>query len=326
MRRSALVFVLGAVFVPVLASAQEPRPDDVQSAAAAFGEAQRAQLRGDYAQAADLFELADRSAPNPAALRSAIRNRRAASQAARAATLAVEALTRYPDDAETHALADETLADLAPTLGRVHVACTPACSLAIDGRAAHDRSLERFEVFVEPGSHQLVASWGTSPPVTRELSAVAAEEESIAFEEPLEAEEEEEEIADGVAPPPIEPHQPPPPAPPPSSSGLHPGIFGALAGLAVVGLGITIWSGVDTLDAASAYRRAPSAAGYQDGIGRELRTNALAGVTSAVAVGAFVLAFFTDWDGDPAAGESVALVPSLFLSPEGGSVALSGAF
>ena len=216
MSRWALI-LLGVLLLPFGASAQEARPDDVQSAAAAFGEAQRAQLRGDYAQAADLFELADRSAPNPAALRSAIRNRRAASQTARAATLAAEAIARYPDDVETHALATETLAELSPSLAAVHVSCTPACSLAIDGRAAHDRALERFEIFVEPGSHELAASWGGSP-VTRTLTAVPAEDEAIAFEEPLAEEEVEEEIEDGVVTSAV--------PPPPPASGLHPGIFG----------------------------------------------------------------------------------------------------
>jgi hypothetical protein len=55
---------------PLPAFAQE----DVQAASAAFAEAQRAQLRGDFPRAAELFEIADQAAPSPAALRSAIRN------------------------------------------------------------------------------------------------------------------------------------------------------------------------------------------------------------------------------------------------------------
>jgi hypothetical protein len=201
------------------------------------------------------------------------------------------------------------------------VTCTPACALGIDGRAAHERSLDRFEVFVEPGTHQLVASWGAGR-VERELTAVAGAEESIAFEEPLEEAEEEEEIEDGITPQPV----PVAPAPPPSSSGVHPGIFGALAGLAVVGLGVTIWSGVDTLDAAAAYRAAPTQARYNDGIGRELRTNVLIGVTSAVALTAAVLLFFTDWDGDAPADHAGRWLPSLAISTEGAELALSGRF
>jgi hypothetical protein len=321
-RRFALIFSLFAVSTAGHALAQDPTPDDVQAAAAAFGEAQRAQLRGDYPQAADMFELADRSAPSPAALRSAIRSRRAAEQSSRAATLAADAILRYPDDAETRALADETLAELAPTLGAVHVTCTPACSLAIDGRAAHERSRERFEVFVDPGTHQLVASWGPGAPVSRELAAVAGQEETIAFEEPLQEAEEEEEIADGVVgvggePVPIVP----------TSTGLHPAIFGTLAGLAAVGLAVTIWSGVDTLDAASAYRRAPTQVGYNDGLNRELRTNVLIGVTAALGVTALVLAFFTDWSGGAtAAPERIVLLPTFFASPEGATFALTGRF
>src|SRR5260370_26192182 len=92
-----------AVFAILIASdatarAQKSPAEDVDGAARAFEEGQRAQLHRDYARAADLFELADRSAPNAAALRSAIRNFEAAGNAAHAATLAAPAIERYPND------------------------------------------------------------------------------------------------------------------------------------------------------------------------------------------------------------------------------------
>jgi hypothetical protein len=81
----------------------------VTAAAAAYQEAQQAQLVRDYARAAELFELADRAAPSPAALRSALRNHQAASHTARAASLALLARDRDAADAQSAQLAAAVL-------------------------------------------------------------------------------------------------------------------------------------------------------------------------------------------------------------------------
>lgn len=318
MIRLRSLLVLALVLVTASAHAQESA--DVHAAAAAFEEGQRAQLRGDFAQAADLFEIADRSAPNPAALRSAIRNHRAASQPARAATLAAEAQARYPDDAETSALAAETIATLGPTLGRVSVRCATPCSLTLDGRAAVEHLIEAYEVFVEPGEHTLVASWHGAGTERRSVEAHAGEASTIELAAPA--------VADATPPEHVEEHHDaPPPPPPPASSGIHPALFGTLAGLAVVGLGITIWSGVDTLNGAADYRMEPTHARYDDGIGRELRTNVLTAFTAALGVAALVTVFFTDWDDiSPGPDESITLRPSFYASPDGGGAMLYGRY
>jgi hypothetical protein len=169
--RAVLVSMLLAV--ATVASAQE---SDVQAAAAAFGEAQRAQLRGDFAQAADLFEIADRAAPSPAALRSTIRNHRAAGQSARAATLSAEASTRYPDDAETSALATETLTALAPSLGHVSLRCASECTVTLDGRA-----LESIPPTVaDAGQRLLRGMYGREQGPLVELEAEALRPERLA--------------------------------------------------------------------------------------------------------------------------------------------------
>ncbi len=300
------------------AASARAQPADVHAAAAAFEEGQRAQLRGDFAQAADLFEIADRSAPSPAALRSAIRNHRAASQPARAATLAAEAQARYHDDAETSALAAETLAALAPTLGRVNVRCATACSVTLDGRALLEHAAETIEVFVEPGLHELSASFHGLGSERREIEARAGEQTSLELSAPAPSEE-------PARTEPVAPAQPL--APPPPSTGLHPAIFGTLAGLAVVGLGVTIGSGIDTLNGAADYRADPTRARYDDGIGRELRTNVLTSVTAAVAVAALVTVFLTDWDDvAPGPDESLTLVPSFYATPEGGGAMIAGRY
>ena len=70
------------------------------------------------------------------------------------------------------------------------------------------------------------------------------------------------------------------------------------AGATAVAAGALLWSGLDTLSARDAYVAAPTEAGYNDGTGRELRTNALVGVTAALGVATVVGAvFFTEWSG-----------------------------
>lgn len=311
----ALVCSLGAA----PAHAQEA---DVHAAAAAFEEGQRAQLRGDFAQAADLFEIADRSAPSPAALRSAIRNLRAAGRSARAATLSAEARVRYPDDAETRALADETLTALAPTLARLAVRCDQACEVTLDARAIVEHTITAYELYVDPGPHTLVASWAGRPALHREVDAHAGDESVVELTAPA------------AAAPPPEHHVEAPPAPPappppaqPASSGVHPALFGTLTGLALVAIGTTIWSGIDVVNAAADYRADPTHARYDDGIGRELRTNVLTSLSAAFAIAAFVTVFFTDWDDiNPGPDERLTLVPSFYATNEGGGAMITGRY
>lgn len=304
-------------------AAQEVRPEAVAAAGAAFREGQSAQLAGDYARAAELFELADDTAPNPAALRSAIRNRRAAGNDARAATLAAEALARYPDDAETRALAEETITALSPSLGRVHLHCEPACTASIDGRAAHEHEGADVDLFVAPGSHTLVGAWTGRDTVTERFEVAAGARTELRLEAPAPAVV----AAEPEPEPEPDPEPEPEPVTPASSSGLSPAVFLVGAGLTAVSAGVMIWSGVDVLDARAAYVAAPTRAGYEDGVGRETRTNVLIGVTAALGVGTVVVAFFTDFGGTPStdrAGLEGAGLDALTIVPtDGGAAALA---
>jgi hypothetical protein len=74
--------------------------------------------------------------------------------------------------------------------------------------------------------------------------------------------------------------------PPPRSDRRNRRILYALLGTAAAGAGLSLWSGLDTLSARDRYRTDPTASGYQDGLGRQRRTNLLligTGVVSAVA-------------------------------------------
>src|SRR5688572_12759748 len=66
----------------VLSVAPVALAQDVSGAASAYSRGQQADLTGDHATAAELYELANSLAPSPEALRSALRARRNAGQLA----------------------------------------------------------------------------------------------------------------------------------------------------------------------------------------------------------------------------------------------------
>jgi hypothetical protein len=297
------------------AHAQKAPAEDVDGAARAFEEAQRAQLHRDYARAADLFELADRSAPNAAALRSAIRNFEAAGNAAHAATLAARAIERYPNDAETRRLAEHVTARLAPTVGELVVRCTPACSLVLDGGATPELPSAAHRIYVTAGEHAVIARFSDGRSASQAFSATAGAASELAIEAlPLPP-------ASSQSPPatPMSPAVPSArtvetqaavvaePAPRARDRRVSPA-------LAIVGIGLTaglagalIWSGVDTLSARDRYAAHPTLAGYNDGLSREHRTDWLIGSTALLGVATLAVAIFaTRWHRHPAGERRVA--------------------
>jgi hypothetical protein len=307
------VATLGAAALAA-APAEAQSASELQAAATAFQEGQRAQLRGDFAQAAELFDLANRTAPSAAALRSSIRMHQSAGHLARAATLADEARALYATDAATVALADEVLGVLAPSLGHLTVRCEPACALTADARIVSTDAVTTT-LYLDPGAHELSASWGARTLARSvDLTAGARLEVTLALAdvvEPVEAEE----------PAPVAPTLGDPPlAPAPTSSdsgdeaGLSPAFFGVGAGLTAASLVGAIVAGVDMLGARDRYVAMPTEAGWRDGVAREMVTNALIGTTVGLAVATVVLAIVTDWDGAP----QPSTAPRLALSPHAG--------
>src|ERR1051325_5385040 len=82
----------------VSAAAAPPDADRLKAAADEFDSGRRAFKIKDFENSAIHFENADRDAPSPEALQSAIRARKEAGHTARASTLAALALSRYPND------------------------------------------------------------------------------------------------------------------------------------------------------------------------------------------------------------------------------------
>lgn len=98
------------------------------------------------------------------------------------------------------------------------------------------------------------------------------------------------------------------------------------AGLTAVSAGVLLWSGVDTLTARDAYVANPTEAGYNDGVGRETRTNVLIGVTAALGVATAVSAiFFTEWSGRTRTS-AARVVPVGGPHPGGASVGVIASF
>lgn len=302
-----------------------PRPEDVQAAGRAFQEAQSAQLRGDHAQAAELYDLAHRTAPSAAAMRSAVRMHQTAGHHARAANLANDAIHLYASDAATVTLANEVLTSLRPRLGLLHVVCTPECTLAVDGRALGSGTSERSELFVTPGTHWVLASW-ESQIVEQSVEVALGAPVELALTRPelpaLPVQEPEPLV---VATAPV---AAPPPLVDESSTGLSPIFFGAAAGLTVLSGGFAIGLGVDMLGARDAYVRTPTESGWRDGVQRELRTNALIGTSIGLAALTLGLAFLTDWDGDSPRSQAQRGRPRFTanVSPEGAYTELTLSF
>jgi len=306
--RAVLAFLLSSAFVSAFAPVAVGQ--DVQAAAAAYARGQQAQLNGNHADAAALFELADQAAPSPQALRSAIRNHREAGQLARAATLSLAALRRYAEEPETTALAHEVLASARRSLGRLRVRCEPACSLAVDGRAAFHEALAVHDGFHEPGERSISASWPDRESLVQAVSVVAGETTELSLEAPALPAEPEQIVEPEPVEAPIEaPPTAPEPEPVPTDDGLHPAIFLTALGVTALGGALVTWSGIDVLDASSAYVANPTRAGYDDGVAAELRTNVLAIATAVVGVSAVLLAIFTDWDGEEQTSVSLGVSP-----------------
>lgn len=310
-----MVFANGAY-----ANAQDSA--DVQAAARAYEEGQLAQLQNDYARAARLFEIAHRAAPAAAAIRSAIRNHRAAGALPRAATLSVVAATSYADDAETSELTASVLAEARTALGRLDVACAASCSVSVDGHLVSLADGQEFSVYVLPGAHELSARFSTGEQ-TSSFEITAGAEMARTLEAP---------VAAIVEPDPVDPpvetlHIDVPPEPQPS--GLSPVVTYIGAGVTVALAGVFVWSLLDTGSASDDYQANPTRAGFDDGQGRVLRTGILGAAAGAAGVATLIIAIAaTNWESDADDEDRAsmpAFLPSAWASADGGGLAVSGA-
>jgi hypothetical protein len=297
------------------------------AAAAAYDQGQRAFEARDFNAAAEFFETANRALPSAQAVIQAIRAHRGATNAshdARAATLALSLLSRYPSDTRVTGYAYRVIDELSTRLGRLQVRCQ-GCDLSIDQQASE------HSTFVEPGGHAVVASWGERV-VNRQVNVAAGQTLPLEFEPPLTP------LAAPlptpvstpvvsapvVSAPTVEPVADAPPsaevdAPTPRARGVHPALF-VTSLIATLGVGGALaWSAVDTLQGRDAYAQNPTQAGLDDGRQRELRTNVFIGAAAALGVTTMLVAGFTRW-------RSPRPTPVAALVLGGGVVGVQGSF
>ena len=307
-----------------------PSAERLRSAASEYDAGRRAFTEKDYEGAATHFENAFRDAANVVPLRNAIRARKKAGQLARAATLAYVASVRYATDAQTAVLVREVLAESASKLDRVTLGCSPACGVAVDGKAIAQEDATDTVFYLDPGSHDMVVSWGDDRTKRATLTAKAGGQDQLTFEAPPKPA--------SVVVPVVAPVAAVP-APPPPAKGLTPIVFLSGAGLTAGALGVTIWSGIDTLNnpGTAAVQKdckglGTSCAQYQQGRNAQLRTNVLIGTTAGLAAATAVVGiFFTRWshgaDEKALPGRPGRPVDATFSPlPGGGAVVVFGAF
>ena len=305
MRRGlATLTLVSALLAPAPAIAQDPQPspERIKAAADEFDRGRRAYLAKDYEQAAVHFENAYRDAPRAETLRLAMRARRDARQLARAATLAAIAQQRYPEDAQTNALAKELLESASPQLHEYAVTCSAECAIAADARVVSQSDAREHRIFLDPGTHELGVSFGEGRSVARRIEATRGGKDVLTFEAPNAATTDEADHPTSTAPPPVRSE---PPAAPPREKPLGPAVFFVGAGLTVAAAGATIWSGIDTQSSPGPDAVRLACAGkdascpeYEQGQGKEVRTNVLLGATIGLAVVTGIVGvLLTQWSG-----------------------------
>jgi hypothetical protein len=328
---------------PPAARADEPptpTAEQLRKAEQSFDAGVRSFRAKRYELAASHFEAADDAVPSARALRMAVRARDAAGHAARAATLAALGKRRHGDDAKTAKLSGETIDKYAGELHRVDVRCTPRCMVAVGERRVPGAASAKTVVYVAPGAASIRVSFAGGGRGNRDFEAHAGARSKLRFKHSAPSSEAVVPVPVAAAAPspapkpsaPVEREEPPrdEPAidPEDDSSWIEsPAVFVVgLVATAAVG-GVTIWSGVDTLQTPGAETVREECAGqgtdcdeYQQGVIRQTRTNVLIGATAGAGVLTAVIGLFvTDWGGSD---DSVALR----LGPGGGMVTAAARF
>jgi hypothetical protein len=259
----------------------------VVAAANAYAQAQQAELKGDLDRAAELFELADRIAPTPEALRSATRARLGAGQMALAADDAEALLARYHTDPASRELGEQVLAKARPQLTRYTFECSAACTVVVDQIATAVTPAKTQVVYVVPGPHDVELGFGDDNFQSLELTGGAGEQRTVKVARPA-APSKPAPVARSVAPRVDDTERRPL-----RKKGLSPAYFWTAASLTVVAGGLTLWSGLDLLTARDDFKSNPTRSKFDDGESKDTRTSALIGVTSVLAVSTVTLALFT---------------------------------
>lgn len=247
-------------------------------------------LSSDFRAAAHFFEQAYRYAPSSVALKQAIRAHDRAGNAFRAANLALRMREGYPNDSDGQNVADDVIGRFSGQFVEVAASCD-GCAILVNDALVGEDVHGTIHFYIQPGATATVT--GSFP--TGNVSAETRGEVGGSVEVPA-----------FVAPPPPPPSEDPEATPAAPTviyreaerEGIPRVVFFSLAGATAALGGVTIWSGIDTLNGVDAYEADPTQAAYDEGHKKELRTNILIGATGAVAASALIVGILTDWDGD----------------------------
>jgi len=310
---------MGTVASAPDARAADAAPEQLQFAAQEHDLGYRAYVAKSFDDAATHFENAFFAAPNPAELRSAIRARREGGQLARAATLAAIVDRKYPTDAALEKFALETFAQARPKTQEVHVFAAVECNVAVDDKVVVAEKARDFFFFVDPGPHELVFGWTEGRTRRVPLEAKAGASTVLKPE---------------ASPIPVKPPPEAPPPPAPASRPLGPAVFLVGAGLTAVGVGVTVWSGLDTQKnpgtaavKTDCVGQGTSCPEYQQGLSSQLRTNILLAATGGVAALTVVTGLFlTQWSHADRPRTGLQVEPAFAVAHGLQALVLKGAF
>ena len=289
LRKLGPAVILGAAVVLASPPAIAQSAADKKAAAAEATKAQKAFGAKKWADAATGYESAYRKAPNPKFLIGAANARAKLGENVKAANLYAKAMK--DGDAATKDEAKKGLGAVGPKLGQLEIKADGATAVSVDGDVV-DMGVPLY--FCQPGSRQVVAKFGdkesTLSPnvaagVVTKVSLTAPEAPAVAAK-PAEEPKKEEPVAEK-------------PKDTSSSGGkpFSPLVIYIGAGLTVVGVGVTIWSGLDTQKQKDTFDTDKSQENLDAGKSKQTRTNIFLGVTAAVGVFTAVAAiFFTDWN------------------------------
>jgi hypothetical protein len=279
-----------------------PSQANRDAAAAAFAEGERAFAAGDYQRAARSFAQAYALAPHPAALWNTARAWHEAGELARAANLFAKYLREAPAGAPDRGSATKALEDLSRKLGRIDVFAPGLADVRVD-----DTPADGGIVYVSPGTHVIRARAKSGVlQRTREVEAGAVIEVALVGEavdpaspprDPAPPPAASTPLPLKLATPPGEGSLPTPPAPTqPSSRGWSPIVVSVGVAVTAVLAGVTIGSGVDTLNTRDRFDRNPIEANRAAGEDAQLRTNVLLGVTiGSAALTAVAAIWLVEW-------------------------------
>jgi hypothetical protein len=343
LRNSLLALVL-SVGATAHAQNAEPTPAQVRTAAEAFDKGREAYKAEEFVDAAEQFEKADTNAPSSAALELAIRSRDKAGQLDRAATLAALAMKRHPEDQNLQRVTWDVLNRASKDLFTLKASCDTPCDLTVGGKLVYGAADTERILYVQPGKAVTVrAGWSDNRSQSEQIEAQAGASRDITFVTPASpaGEAMAKEPSDPVEAPPVVAGPPADEGAASKSKGWSPTVFYVGAGLTAVLGGVTVWSGIDTVNNPGKDRvknecgdQGESCELYQQGLSKQRRTNILIGVTAGVGVAtALIGVLATDWSGGKASSSektSRRLRPSVGVTPwaslNGGGLQAVGRF